>query len=447
MKLGNRELALLFATMFVVMVGFGIVIPTLPFYARELGATSFQMGLLVTVWAGAQLVSAPFWGNLSDRVGRKPILMLGLLGFSLAFFLLTLARSMTTLILVRVIGGILSASTVPTAQAFIADVTTPENRGPAMALIGASFGVGFVFGPAVGGLLAPFGVTVPFYAAAAAGLVTLPIAYLVLPESHPRLRRPAGAGQRPPGAARLEPSPAPPAPGHGAPAVPVTSPRPAPAGQAGPGLTCPPGGLASIVFAVRTPYAIFFWLAFAATFSGSSMFSMLSYFLMDRFQGTATDAGTAFVVQGLTFVTVQGLLVGRLIRRLGEDATAQIGLTVGALGFLGIAAAPNFGWLLAMVAVAGVGMALMRPSITSLVSKRTTLPQGITMGVQASFDSLGRVVGPMWAGFTFGLAIVAPYLSAAAVFLLALVAYRTLVPQTLPVPPVTELRSVDQASD
>lgn len=184
----------MFACLFILLAGFGLIIPTLPFYARSMGATSVHMGLLITVWAGAQFAFAPFWGSLSDRIGRKPVLLLGLAGFTASFFLMALAQSVVGLLLARFLGGVLSAAALPTAQAYIADVTPPEERGQGMALIGATFGLGFIVGPAIGGLLAPFGVTVPFYVAAAAGLLTIPLTWKILPESHPAEIRSAAAG-------------------------------------------------------------------------------------------------------------------------------------------------------------------------------------------------------------------------------------------------------------
>ncbi|MDQ7795050.1 MAG: MFS transporter, partial [bacterium] len=374
----RRQLFLLFATVFLMMLGFGVIIPVLPFFARDLGASPFHLGLMVSVWALAQLLCAPLWGAFSDRAGRKPALMLGLGGFGVTFLLMGMARSVEALLFARALGGVLSAACIPAATAYVADVTDEKDRGQAMAFMGAAFTTGFIVGPALGGLLAPLGVRVPFLVAGALGLAAGLQAHVILPETR-----------------KL---------------VPLAGTR--------------AGGPGDLLLAARSPGAVFFGLAFANAFAASSMFTMLSFFLMDRFGGGTAEAGVTFTLLGVTITVLQSLVVGRAIRRAGEFPVIQAGLVLAALGYLGIALAPSLGAFFGAVILASAGMAFTKPPLIAALSRVTTLPQGATMGLLASADSLGRVVGPLWAGFIFGSTIAGPYYSAAAMLLVGLGAFR-----------------------
>ena len=146
----KRALPILFAVMFLVMVGFGIIIPVLPFYAENIGATPIQLGFLMAVYSLTQLLFAPIWGRISDRIGRKPVIIIGILGLSLSFYLMAISTSLWMLFVARIIGGILSSANMPTVMAYVADITSPEDRGKGMGVVGAATGLGFVFGPSIG---------------------------------------------------------------------------------------------------------------------------------------------------------------------------------------------------------------------------------------------------------------------------------------------------------
>ena len=162
---GPRHLPLLFLTVFVDLVGFGIVLPLLPLYADRFGASGLMVGLLVTVYSVAQFFMAPVWGRLSDRFGRRPILLLGLVGSAVAYLVFAWAGSVAALFVSRILGGI-GGSTIPVAEAYIADITPPERRAGNMGLIGAAFGLGFTVGPALGGITASLSTAAPGYLAA-----------------------------------------------------------------------------------------------------------------------------------------------------------------------------------------------------------------------------------------------------------------------------------------
>ncbi len=366
------QLILLFCSLFLIMLGFGMVIPLLPFVTRDLGGSSVDMGLLVTVWAGAQFISAPRWGTFSDRSGRRPAIMLGLTGFGLSFILMGLATEMWILYLARALGGLLSASTLPSAQAYIADTTTSEERAQAMGLLGAAFGLGFMLGPSIGGLLAVAGVRFAFFAAAGLGLTTAFLVYLFLPEPE---NRSVSAGE-------------------GTSAV------------------------RAVTRGLAKPYAILFVIPFCLTFGGSALFSMMGLYLMDRFAAAETEVGLAFTVMGAASALTQGLILRPALKALGEIRALHAGMLVATAGFVLLIMSPNLPVFLLCVAVVGMGMSLGRPVVASLLSRITDMGQGVTMGLQSSFDAMGRMLGPLWAGMLYSFHAQAPFISSAVVFLL-----------------------------
>ncbi|HEX6164859.1 MAG TPA: MFS transporter, partial [Vicinamibacterales bacterium] len=175
-------LVIIFVTVFIDLLGFGIIIPLLPFYAESFGASAFTIGLLGTSFSLMQFLFSPIWGRWSDKVGRKPIILVGLMGSCLSYMMLALSNSLALLFIARIIGGIAGAN-IPTAQAYIADVTTPENRARGMGMVGAAFGLGFIFGPALGGILTTISPQTPMWFASALCLANFIAAWFLLPES------------------------------------------------------------------------------------------------------------------------------------------------------------------------------------------------------------------------------------------------------------------------
>jgi len=371
---GRKEQWTLFGTMFQVMLGFGIVIPILPFFARELGANSVQMGLLVTAWAGAQFLFAPWWGSLSDRVGRRPILLLGLLGNAVSFGFTAFANSIWVVMLARFMGGVLSAATIPTAQAYIADISPPAERTGRLSAMGAAMNLGFVGGPAMGGLLAGVGLDYRqfFLTAMALALLNFVAAFFILPE--PPERKVA--------ASRRQFS-----------------------------------GLGAIKIALSGPQALYYLLAFAGSFGGSTMFSMLGYYLMDRL-GAGTDlTSISFTIQGVSSAIFQGLLVGVAARAVGEERAVRLGLLAGIAGMLCLVVAHSYPVVVAGLVLIAMAISFIRPLVAAMLSRRTPMEQGVTMGIQSSLDALGRTIGPLWAGTAYLWHDWAPFASAIGVYL------------------------------
>lgn len=353
------------------MLGFGAVIPIMPHFARDLGANSIQMGLLVTVWAGAQFMLSPIWGTLSDRVGRRPILLVGVSGYALTFLMSAFSPTIWVLMLARFLGGVLSAATIPTAQAYMADTSGGEERTNRMASMGAAMSLGFIGGPAVGGLLSPLGFRGTFLAVGGLAVINWILAVLMLPEPSQRTQRAVKKGI---------------------------------------------SGLKAVSIALAGPEALLFILAFVATYGGSAMFSMLGYFMADRLGAGPELLAVAFTVQGLAAVTVQSFLVGFLVRQLGSERTVSLSLLVGVVGFGVLSASQTLFHVLIALVLITIAFSTLRPLVSSLVSQRTRLEQGMTMGIQTAFDALGRTIGPLVAGAAYLWLDWGPFLSAALMY-------------------------------
>lgn len=351
-----RELYVLYTVLFLTLAGFGVVLPLLPQFVLILGAGPLHMALLVSSYALMQFLLAPVWGNVSDRIGRKPVLVIGQVGLGLSFLLMGLAQDIWTAILARTLGGVLAAATMPTAQAYVGDATTPAQRGRAMGHMGAATGLGFMVGPMLGGLLAVVGVRTAFFVTGAVGLITALLTVAILREPATKARRRSDRRMT---------------------------------------------GLDAMRSALASPHSILFWLAFLVTFSQSQMFSMLGLYLAERFADNGVWTSASFTVMGVVSAGIQGLLVGTLGERFGEGRVIIAGLGFGALAFTGLTAAGSVTLIMGAVAVAAAAVSLIRPTIASAVSRRATQGQGVTMGIQSAFDSLGRVLGPLTAGAVY----------------------------------------------
>jgi MFS transporter, DHA1 family, tetracycline resistance protein len=368
-------LIIVFVTVFIDLLGFGIIIPLLPFYAETFGATGFTIGLLATSFSLMQFIFAPVWGRVSDRIGRRPIILLGLLGSCLSYLAFGLASTLTTLFLARIFAGIAGAN-IPTAQAVVADLTTPENRAKGMGLVGAAFGLGFIFGPAIGGFLSRYGYAVPAFFASGLSLANFVAAWFLLPETlKPEHRAVERMG-------RID-------------------------------------ALRAALARPHLPLLLVIGFLVVAAFSGyESTFALFA----ERTHGfTASSIGYIFAFVGVILVIVQGALVGRVVKWIGEHHIVPASLALVAAGLLMIPATTSVPALLAASGVMAVGMGFNSPSLMSLISRYSAAEdQGGVMGLTQSLNSLARIVGPMWGGFAFDrLGIGMPYITSAAVMGLA----------------------------
>jgi DHA1 family tetracycline resistance protein-like MFS transporter len=355
----------LFLIVVIDLLGFGIVIPLLPFYGEHYGASPAVVGLLMATFSLGQFVMAPVWGRLSDRIGRRPVLLSSLAGSVLAYLWLAFAHSLWALFAARALAGLM-AGNISAAFAYVADVTTRETRSKGMGMIGAAFGLGFIIGPAVGGFLAghdPANIDAESPALAAAGLslVAFVVAVAVLKESlSPEVR------------ARI-------------------------AGQ-------PRVGRWQAFLAAMGRPTIGWLLAatFLSTFVFAGMEATFALWSERAYGWGATQNGYLFAFIGMTTATIQGGLMGKLAKRFGESNL----LVQGAIALtIGIAAIPFALWLPGLVVTMGVvayGFALSNTSLVSLISLQAgEHEQGGVLGVSRSMTTLGRVLGPAWAGLLF----------------------------------------------
>lgn len=365
----RSPLIVIFTTVFIDLVGFGIVIPVLPFYAEgtAFNATPRTVGFLFASYSIMQLIFSPILGGLSDKYGRRPVLLLSIIGTGIGFVVLGLATTVWMLFVGRILDGI-TGGNISTAQAYIADVTTEENRAKGMGLIGAAFGLGFIFGPAIGGILSQWGIHVPFFFAAALCFANAILLFFTLPET-------------------------------------VTADHPA-KNSAARGRS-----LGHIVAALKQPklaFVLVIYFLFIVAFS--IMTTSFSLYTMFRFGYDAQHTGYLFAYVGLIAVIIQGGLIGRLVKRFGELPLVIFGalcfaISLFAVPFVGPAAG-GLGALLIGGGVFSMGNSLATPALTSLASKSAgPAQQGIVLGVTQSTASLARAVGPSLAALLISSSI------------------------------------------
>jgi len=373
MSTSNRkQVVILSFALVVVTLGFGMVIPIFPFYVDRLGAGGRELGLLTATAALTELIFGPMWGSISDRTGRRPILMLGLLGYGLSSLLFGLATQLWMLFVFRALSGVLSAATMSTAMAYIGDSTSDEDRGGGMGILGAAMGLGLILGPGFGGWLATISLPTPFFAAAALSLLTLVLVFILLPESlSPEARRQAEGKVR----------------------------------------TVQFGELWRALF---SPIGILLFMAFLASFGLANFEAVFGLYALEKFDYGPERVGTILAVVGLVS-TVGKVFTGSLTRRWGDAAVIKTSLFTGSIGFLVLLLANTYPTILLATGFFVLSKTFLRPAVMSLTSKRAAVGQGAAMGLSNSFMSLGRIVGPIWAGFIFDVNVNSPYLSGAAI--------------------------------
>jgi MFS transporter, DHA1 family, tetracycline resistance protein len=365
----RSPLVVIFTTVFIDLVGFGIVIPVLPFYAEgtAFNATPRTVGLLFASYSIMQLIFSPILGGLSDKYGRRPVLLLSIIGTGIGFLVLGFAQSLLMLFIGRILDGI-TGGNISTAQAYIADITTKENRAKGMGLIGAAFGLGFIFGPAIGGILSHWGIHVPFFFAAALCFANAVLLYFTLPET-------------------------------------VTADHPARHSAAG------GRSLRDVVLSLKQPklaFVLIIYFLFIVAFS--IMTTSFSLYTMFRFGYDAQHTGYLFAYVGLIAVIIQGGLIGRLVKRFGELPLVIVGALCFAISLFAVPfVGPAAGGLAALLVGGGVfsmGNSLATPALTSLASKSAgAAQQGIVLGVTQSTASLARAVGPFLAALLINSSI------------------------------------------
>ena len=371
----KSQLAIIFFTVFLYLVGFGVVIPIIPILSRNFGATALQTGLLLSVYSLMQFLFSPFWGRLSDRMGRRPILLFCLLGEGLSYILFAWARSLEWLFIARTLAGFFGAS-LSTASAYISDVTPKHERSKGMALIGAAFGLGFVIGPALGGGLAVWGHQIsaePHFDTSFASLWVAALCFAnllfgikFLKESLSEKSESAEKKRR---------------------------------------LT-----LMFHYLNVKTLGSLML-VFMLVSLAMSSMEATLILFMGEKFKWDVKQVSFGFAYIGVIIVFTQGFLVRRLLPLWGERKVLRLGLALFTIGMFGIALSENIFAMAVTMTLLSLGNGLSNPSIlgsVSLLSENSE--QGATLGVTQSMSSLGRIIGPAIGGAIYSsLHITAPF--------------------------------------
>lgn len=389
----NRKLWVLMATAFVDMLGFAMVFPLLPFYAQELGARPIIIGVLISSFSIAQLATSPIWGRLSDRYGRRPMLLIGLGAAGIAYVVFGLANTLWLLLLSRTVQGA-GGGTTGVVQAYIADSTAPSERAKALGWLSACTSAGVMIGPGIGSLAAHLGRPAPGFVAAGLCFLNVLFAWKYLPESRPK----GGAPKR--------------------------------------------GVRAALWNVIMNPGApqsrpiLIYALGMAAF---AAMSSCVALYLNYRFGVTEKTIGVVFIYIGGLAVVMRALVLGWAVDRLGETRVMRAGAMIFAVG-LALYAVPNTIWLMALIIpLVPIGQALLFPSVTALSTHRADPEErGQMMGVQQAFGGAARVVGPLWATWAFQqFGPSSPFLIASAIMLFVTMltfAIPIATPRDVPVP-------------
>lgn len=354
MSRSRSPLFVLFLTVFIDMVGFGIIIPVLPLYAEHFHASPMQIGWLTGIYSGMQIIFTPILGRLSDRYGRRPVLMLSLAGTAVGFALMGLAQALPLLFVARIIAGI-TGGNISIPQAYIADVTTPETRSKWMGMIGAAFGIGFTFGPLIGGVMSRISYSAPFYFAAGLSAANVVLLYFILPESLPKEHR------------------------------------------------AKPHEDASTIEVFRHGSGWMFGLVVATYFflvaGFTIMTTLFALFTARHFGYDARANGYLFGFIGIVTVIIQGGLIGRLVKMFGETALVRLGLLLTAASLALLPWCGSLGWLLVACVGLSCGSGFASPPLNGLASQMIDRSwQGRALGVMQAAGSTARLLGPLLGG-------------------------------------------------
>ena len=371
----RSSLLIVYLAVFIDLLGFGIILPALPFYAVQFGASGLLVGVLLSSYSATQFVGAALLGRLSDRIGRRPVLLLSLLGSSVSLVISGLAGSLAVLILGRALAGLFGGS-IAAAQAYIADVTHPTERAKYMGLLGAAIGLGFVFGPAIGAAFSGYGFGVAAFAAAGLAALNFVFALVALPES----RLPgAESAER----ARLN--------------------------------------FASLASALASPRIGRLLVAsFLAMFGMVSMEAVAALAGQNRFGLGVRDLGIGFFLIGVVTVIVQGGLVGRLVARHGERAVGIVGAALLGISLVLLPFVPTIGIALVVALFLSAGNGLVNPTLAALLSRAAAADQqGGVLGLGQSISAFARMVGPLAAGWLFDRSEALPFIAGGFLVLVA----------------------------
>ena len=357
------QFIIIFLTIFIDLLGFGLIIPIVPFYIEGFTNDIAQIGrilaTMITAYSLMQFIFAPIWGRISDRIGRRPIILMSLAGTAITHLIFALSTELWMLYVSRILTGIFAA-TISTAAAYISDITDESNRTKGMGLVGAAFGLGFILGPATGGILsAAGGYRVPLFGAAILSFLALIFAYFKLPESVDKSAYIPGDYRR--------------------------------------------YDIKQIFSALLNPnLGLLFSIFFMVTLSFANLETIFALFMEIRFSFDALHTGYVFGFIGICSALMQGVFIGRLSKRFGEKRLITLSTLMISSSFILLAILPELFPFILATGILALGIGMHNPSVLSLVSKKAKAGErGSVLGINQSFSALGRVLGPLWAGFFF----------------------------------------------
>lgn len=352
----SRAFVFLFITVFVTILGFGLIFPLLPFLAKKFAADPFTISLLLSAFPLMQFTFAPLWGRLSDRWGRKPLICLSLLGTTLAFFLFPLGPNLFWLFLVRLLHGILSSASLPVSFAAVADLTTKKERAFGMGILGSAFGLGFAAGPALGGILSQISFAAPFFASSAISFLNFFFVLGFLPETLKEKSKEKIAKRD-------------------------------------------LFNLVKIYEGLRGEMRVLFILLFFNTFSFAIFGVAYPLWTLEKFGFGPSENGYIFALTGLLQAGIQALLIGPLNQKIGGHRVLNLGFFLMPLGLFFLPQANRVIASIFFLSLMTAGNALNGPTLNSLISRETKEGQGTTLGMGTAFESFGRTVGPVLVGW------------------------------------------------
>lgn len=379
-EIQKPKLFFLYFTVFVNIAGFSMIFPLLPFYAKEFDATAFQVGMLAASHALASFIAAPFIGGISDRFGRRPVMLAGIIFSTFALMMMGFAQSLTMLFFARIFHGVISTAIIPTARAYMGDVSSSENRVAAMGKVGAALASGQLLGPAISSFVIGFwGIHSPFFVAAFVCLLNALFVGFFLPESlHVKaLKITFGNKLR---------------------------------------------DMSKLFHHLQGKTGLVFMVLFVWAFALSNLQVSIPLFASDMLNMRAEHIGYFFTALAIISVIVQGYLLPRIVRLLGERNTIILGLVSMSVGLVIVPLVPSLYLLVLSYMFLGFGSALNRPTAEGVISRNSEIGQGSTMGIAQSFESLGRVFGPLIGGFIYFYSHQLPFLLTALIIIALAVA-------------------------
>ncbi|MEK3955132.1 MFS transporter, DHA1 family, multidrug resistance protein [Psychrobacillus psychrotolerans] len=361
----RKKLFILMINMFIAIASFGIVIPILPAYLKSIDQGGIAAGLMISIFAGAQLIMSPIAGKWADKYGRRIMIIAGLSGLALSMFVFYFSDSIGVLYVSRAIGGVGAALLVPAIFAYVADITTMEQRAKGNSLISAAMSLGIVVGPGIGGFLAEFGLKMPLLISALVGVVAVIFSTLVLKESKPAdVVTPDGKSET---------------------------------------------MVKEIAQSFKKPYFIPLVITLVMSFGLLAYESVLGLFVDDQFAASPQDIAWMITATGIVSVIIQVFVVDKVVRRFGEANVLRIFLGVAAFGFLLSILISSYAFFFVITMIIFLSTSILRPVLTTLISKLAGNEQGFAMGMNNAYMSIGNVLGPLLAGALYDVNIIYPF--------------------------------------